>query len=159
MSEAPRYKDAPHKNSAENGNQFQDFVVDRMFEMGWIIQVYSSKKWQYDYGESRQYAEIKHDERSRLSGRLSIEIGERTDGNHQWVWSGIYARRDTILYIQGSRATFWVFDVKVLRAWRKAHMPEITMYGADPNVPTIKRFYLPCEEADRLRLVKFEAET
>jgi len=113
---------------------------------GWVIQVNSSKAYQFMKGESIQHFEFKLDDRCIDTNRLSIEIAEKSRKEMpNWTPSGIYRNDGTIFYIHGNYTAFWIFFVKHLQFWHKVKKPEIT-----EKFGTIKTFYLPIEIADGL---------
>jgi hypothetical protein len=146
-----------HKDSFEIGNEFQDFVCIEMAKDGIILQNINSKKFQYETGENLQGFEIKYD--SRCTGcntdkpptnRLSIEIAEKTNANnHSFVSSGIYRGDNAWIYIIGNYMNFWIFSIKHLRLMHKKGM-----YKED-EMPTIRKFYIPIEDADKYCLKKY----
>lgn len=56
---------------------FQDFVTDKLYQIGWSINAYSSKKYNIEKGESIAGIEIKHDKKMKETGNLYIEMYER----------------------------------------------------------------------------------
>lgn len=152
---AALYPDSKNGNSFADGLEFQDFVVEQFNKWGFYIQLHSSKLYQLTRGESVQRVEIKLDRRCTETGRLSIEVGERTALDRPWVSSGIYRDDNTAFYIQGNRERLYLFDRKVLI---RIHQQ---MYGgryeeAPRERPTIRKFYLPFDIADRIYAGKIE---
>lgn len=138
------YPDAPHKNSGDVGNEFTDFVMEALMRRGIVIQIYTSKRYQYNVGESLQGAEIKLDNRCTDTGRLSIEIAEKTARDvDSWTPSGIYRNDNTWLYIQGNYQCFWVFLKKTLINLHNDGTREECEHNG-----TIRKFYISLEEAD-----------
>jgi hypothetical protein len=145
-----------HENSFEVGNEFQDFVCMKLAEQNIILQNINSKKFQYETGENLQGFEIKYDARCTgdkgtiPTNRLSIEIAEKTKTkNIYYVPSGIYRGDNAWIYIQGNYMMFWILSVKHLRL--------IYETGKYPKyeLPTIQKFYLPIELADKYCIKKF----
>jgi hypothetical protein len=55
-----KYPDCKDEHSFESGLEFQDFVLDTLINhLGLTVSYYSSRKWQFDKGESRQGVEIR----------------------------------------------------------------------------------------------------
>jgi hypothetical protein len=110
--------EAYRRNKIESGLLYQDFVVDTLSHtIGLIIQVYSSRVYQYAIGESRQGIEIKHDELYAHTGNLWIEISEKAvprDGDY--CPSGIFRRDNSWLYVIGDYDTIFIFPQVHLRA-------------------------------------------
>ena len=128
--------------------EFQDFVVEQMNGWGFYIQLHSSRLYQFDRGESVQRCEIKLDNWCTKTGRLSIEVQERTSMQSIWVDSGIYRNDNTVFYIQGNWTRFFLFSKKTLIDYHK------TMKNGECEEvpPTIRKFYLPLPEAQDLAI-------
>jgi hypothetical protein len=139
-----------HADSFEIGDTFQDFVCIELAKEHIILQNINSKKFQYETGENLQGYEIKYDARctgdneTKATGRLSIEIAEKTKAaNVNYVKSGIYRSDNSWLYIQGNYHQFWIFAKNLLVMLHKSgRYPEAVM-------PTVKKFYLPIKDADK----------
>jgi len=152
-------KDAyPHsKNgrSFEQGMEFQDWVVEQFNKRGFYVQLYASKQYQFDRGESVQMVEIKLDNRFLETGRLSIEVGERTAVGKPWVQSGIYRRDNTIFYAQGNWSRIYLFDRKVLQRYHEHECGG--RYEESPReAPTVRKFYMPLSAANELSIFYVE---
>lgn len=148
QSHLPRYPDAKHPNEFQRGLEFQDFVVEVLAkQLGIVIQIFSSQRYQFSSGESVQGWEIKLDSRCTETGRLSIEIAEKSRSDMpNWTPSGICRDDNTIFYVQGNRQVFWVFFKKHLRWVLDTKAPPLQ------DKKTVRTFYLPIEKADRLGL-------
>lgn len=139
------YPDAPHKDSLEVGSEFLDFVMETLQKRGVVLQAYTSRRKQYKTGESLQGWEVKLDNRFIDTGRLSIEIAEKSRRNiPNWTPSGIYRRDNTWIYIQGNFKCFYWFQKKVLIALHKTGK-----YKEDEYNGTVKKFYLPISDAEK----------
>jgi hypothetical protein len=142
---AINYPDSIHIDSLQVGAEFLDFVMLTLQPSGLYIQPFTSKKMQYAKGESFQGWEIKLDKRCTETGRLSIEIAEKTRAtNPTWSPSGIYRNDNTWLYIQGNYTCFWIFLKKTLIAMHKCGK-----YQEDESYGTVKKFYVPLLDANR----------
>ncbi len=148
----PNYSEnnSGHIDSFEVGNEFQDFVCIELAKQGIILQNINSKKFQFNVGENLQGFEIKYDARctgdrgTTATNQLSIEIAEKTRAdNSKFVPSGIYRNDNSWLYIQGNFKTFWIFSKKLLI------LLHFSRRYKEHELPTIKKFYLPLEDADR----------
>lgn len=149
------YKDSKNIRSFEQGMEFQDFVVEQMNRWGFYIQLHSSRFYQFKRGESVQRCEIKLDNRCTETGRLSIEVQERTSIQSKWVPSGIYRDDNTVFYIQGNWARLFLFAKKTLIDYHQN-----TFGGEYEEGPaTIRKFYLPISEAKDLAIIDIVAET
>lgn len=136
------YPDCKDKQSFETGMEFQDFVVDALAKYGIILQNYMSKKYQYTIGENVQGFEIKYDSRCTDTGRLSIEIAEKSRADiPSYTKSGIYRDDNTWLYIQGNYRILFVFPKNYLRRLHGCGKYQ------EASMPTIKKFYLPFDDA------------
>jgi len=148
----PNYSEnnSGHKDSFEVGNEFQDFVCIELAKQGIILQNINSKKFQFNVGENLQGFEIKYDARctgdrgTTATNQLSIETAEKTKAeNAKFIPSGIYRNDNSWLYIQGNFKTFWIFSKKLLILLHRSGRYK------EHELPTIKKFYLPLEDADR----------
>lgn len=139
----PQYPDAKSPSSFEDGLEFQDWVCDVLARKRHIIiQNLSSRKYQFEYGENLQGIEIKLDRRCTETGRLSIEIAEKSAAhNNNWVPSGIYRNDNTWLYIQGNQSVLFLFARNLLRRYHaKAHPLE-------HEEKTVKGYFLKLDVA------------
>ncbi len=143
------YPAAPHPDSLGGGALFQDFVVEVLSNRGIHIQVYTSKEKQLRVGESIQGFEIKLDNRSADTGRLSIEIAENSNPNNaKWVDSGIFREDNAIFYIQGNYMGFYIFEKKTLINLFRKYKFRVSEFNG-----TIRRFYLPLDLASKYCLM------
>ena len=144
MRPEPIYPDAKTPTSFSDGMEFQDFVVDILAEDGIVLQNYVSKKWQFEKGENRQGFEIKLDNRCTETGRLSIEIAEKSrSSNSEWVNSGIYRDDNSWLYVQGNYRVLFAFAKNWLVRFHQAKKPAEHESGG-----TVRKFYLPLNIAE-----------
>jgi len=146
------YTDSKNKRSFADGMQFQDFVVEKFNEWGFYIQLYASRLYQLQRGESVQRVEIKLDKGCFKYGHLSIETAERKNLSSQWVHSGIY-RPDSVFYVQGNEDVLYMFLRRDLVRWHEA-------IGSvfDEPLPTIRRFFIDLPDADELCIAKWGEE-
>ena len=154
MSSQPKYPDATIENSHRVGIEFQDFVCIELAKTGVILQNLCSKKYQFEKGENLQGFEIKYDSRFLDTGRLSIEVAEKSKAdNEKWIPSGIYARDDCWLYIQGNYSRIYIFSTNWLRRYCEEKSVPIKEFNG-----TIKRFFIPLQLCDRLaaKVLRFE---
>lgn len=142
------YPDSKNTISFSDGLEYQDFVVEHLSKQGIYIQLHTSKKYQFERGESVQRAEIKLDRRCTETGRLSIEIAEKTKSdNSTWVSSGIYRNDNSIFYIQGNFQRIYLFNKKDLKRYHERYC-EYSYEESPQAKPTVRKFYLPLEKAD-----------
>jgi hypothetical protein len=150
---ATNYPDSVNETSVQDGLEFQDMVCDLLRPYGVFIQNYSSRRYQFDVGENPQGIEIKLDRRCTETGRLSIEVAEKSKAaNANFVPSGIYRKDNTWLYVQGNQNVIYLFGRSFLRSLHK------TGKYKEHTEPTVKAFFLPFEAADRYAVLKIEPE-
>jgi len=145
MRPDPRYPDAPRANTFQCGLEFQDFVCQLLAREHIILQNMHSRTFQISVGENLQGFEIKFDGRCSDTGRLSIEVAEKSRdiASRPWVPSGIMRDDRTWLYIQGNHEVLFVFAKNWLRRWYAEKEPEtMEKFG------TVRTFYLPIEVAE-----------
>ncbi|MDD5017166.1 MAG: hypothetical protein PHO15_03590 [Eubacteriales bacterium] len=136
-----------YRNKLEQGLSYQDFVVEKLYEIGLPIISYSSKKYQHTVGENKCGFEIKFDDKVKSTGNLYIEIAEKSDpANFKYVDSGIYRNDNTWLYIIGNYEKIFIFPKKYLK----------TLYGRkkykEVQTPTSRGFLIPAEKAEELSI-------
>jgi hypothetical protein len=145
---ATKYPDCKDPDSFQSGLEFQDFVCTELAKHGIILQNLASKKAQFEIGENLQGFEIKLDRRCTETHRLSIEIAEKTRADRtDWTPSGIYRSDNTWLYIQGNYEALFIFSLKVLRQLHATGRFPASEYPV--GHPTIRRFFLPFDIAER----------
>ena len=142
----PVYPDAKSPTSFQDGLEFQDFVCSELAKHGIILQNLSSRKYQFNVGENLQGFEIKQDNMCTKTGRLSIEVGERSrnDPCLQWSDSGILRADNSWLYLHGNYAVIFIFAKNWLIRYLKEKKPKI-----DEKFGTIRTFYLPIPIAEK----------
>lgn len=141
-----RYPDSRNRRSIEDGAAFERYVIERLGRSGIALTFSDSQAAQYTYGDTLEGIEIKLDARADDTHRLSIEVAERTAMHRPWVTSGIFADHRAHRYAQGTQRRFWVFTIATLRDYYHRVRPEII----DDNPPTIRKFYVPVNVADRI---------
>jgi len=133
-----------YKNKLEQGLNFQDYVVELLYDAGLPIISYSSKKYQNMIGENKAGLEIKNDENFRKTGNLYIEIAEKSDpSNFSYVESGIYRNDNTWLYLIGDKDTVFVLSKKQLRLLHESGKYRMV------ETPTSKGMLLPVADAEK----------
>jgi len=151
--EKKQKNDEVKKNYAEKLEQgliFQDVVREALYQRGIIIIAYVSRRFQINKGENILGAEIKNDARFRETGKLYIEVAEKTHPDRpNYTKSGIERGDNSWLFIIGDEKTFWIFDVKHLRKLKDKYQQVTT--------PTSKGFLLtPLKDADEYCILKIE---
>jgi hypothetical protein len=122
-----------------------EFVRQIVNPWGITMWHYEDRLFQYAIGENRQGCEVKFDEPCTRTGRLSIEIAEKTRAaNHEWIASGIMRRDNSWLYIQGNYAITFIFAKNWLIRYyaEKIGLSDIAEYNG-----TVRKFYLPVKAA------------
>jgi hypothetical protein len=138
------YPDCKDKNSFNSGIEFEDYVCCALAKEGIIIQNIHSKTFQYQTGENLQGFEIKLDRYFIGTGRLSIEVAEKTRADDKdWIPSGIYRKDRSWLYIQGNYERIYIFQKSILILLHRSER-----YKED-QTPTVKKFYLPIKDAEK----------
>lgn len=101
----------------EEANQYQDFIADQLLnELGWCINLYTSRQYQYNKGESRAGVEIKYDKKMATTGNLYIETHERHDVNKEFVASGINRQDNTLHWCIGDYNEAYIFVKSQLKS-------------------------------------------
>ena len=128
----------------DQGLKYQDFVVEKLYEIGLPVISYSSKEYQNTVGENKAGIEIKNDTNFRETGNFYIETAEKSDAeNANFVPSGIYRNDNTWLYLIGDYETIFVFSKKQLLLLHKCgKMKEV-------EISTSRGFLLPVVEAEK----------
>jgi hypothetical protein len=144
---ATRYPDAPRPDVIDAGNSFEDFVCDKLSEMGITLRTYKSKEMQFSAGENKIGFEIKLDAGHTKYKHLSIEVAEKTrdDPALQWTRSGILRNDNSWLYIQGNKEMFFILFKPALLEYYKKNKPDIK-----DKFCTIRTFYLEYADAEKL---------
>jgi hypothetical protein len=125
----------------EQGRVFQDFVVKYLHERGIVLPIYSSKQFQYKFGEGPDGWEIKNDVRMNDTGRVSIEV-EKINPRGWRTRAAIF--RGATKLIHGTDKCFFVFDVATLLPVIKRKVTEEKLL---PDGSTLRKRYLSFEEA------------
>jgi len=119
-----------YKDQLEKALEYQDFVMEKLYDVGIVLNCYSSRKYQYTKGESRSGIEIKFDDKRKKTGNLYIEYAEKSHpGNKIYVPSGIERKDNTWLYVQGDyeviyiMAKNWLQQFKILKDTRHVITP------------------------------------
>jgi len=137
------------------GLEYQDFVFEKLYDVGLATIAYSSKKYQINKGENKAGFEIKFDDRLKDTGNLYIEISEKSNAsNSGFIPSGIYRNDNTWLYLIGNYDIIFIFDKRRLRKiYEGRHYIKIGGRYID-SVPTSRGFTLPAKHADEQLAIK-----
>jgi len=155
MNYQAHYPDSPNPKSVEDGLKFQDFMMDWLRKEGIFFSSYVSRDYQYKKGESPQRIEIKFDQDCSNTGRLSVEVAERSSTKIQlWTPSGIFRDDNAWWYIQGNYTIAYLFNKNTL----KEYFLGIRHKETQKKFGTIETFYMGLRDAERLCVHKFLAE-
>lgn len=91
------------------GEEYQDFICDELLKIGIPLNVYVSKKYQLDKGESASGIEIKHDSKWRQTGRLYFEVEANSKDTTRMVKGGITKEDESWLYLIGDETKAFIF--------------------------------------------------
>ena len=142
--EEPSYISATRTSTYQEGIEYQDFVCLELAKHHILLQNMSSRKYQFSTGENLQGFEIKLDARCTETGRLSIEVAEKSKADMPaWTPSGIYC--ESWLYIQGNYQIICVFGTKWLR---RLHASRVASGTKDhESYGTVRKFYVDLDLA------------
>lgn len=151
-----------YKEKMEAGLEYQDFIADQLRKATpcMILGAYSSRRYQYEKGESASGIEIKHDMLMKQTGNLYIEVAEKSNEDiPDYTPSGIMRNDNTWLYLIGDYEQAFLFSkeqLKMVYADRKRW----NLRGIKPvQTPTSIGFLYPIESAMRgMCLRRFEFE-
>jgi len=135
----------------EDGQLYQDFVVDVAWQAGIAIAQYASKTYQLAVGESRGGYEIKHDKNRVKTGNLYIETAEKARPRAgDYVPAGIM-RDGHWIYIIGDYDVIYFFANNLLRGLWKLMVgsPPCPRYRRPNPSPTSQGFLLPETDAQK----------
>lgn len=156
---APVYPSAPRSSTYEDGAEFLEFATREILRAKQLrITAYMSQRYQYGVGESHQGVEFKLCNVFPSSGRLSIEVFERSRCTPTLGWSpsGILRRDNTWLYVIGNRTMLFAFAAKTLvnmyaesgihaeQTWCACHRTSGQLRGL---TGTVSRFFVPLDVA------------
>jgi hypothetical protein len=145
-----------HKDSLSIGQEYQDFIIEKLhLNTGITVATFSSKKYQFNKGETMQGFEIKYDSRSTgdctyneeitATGNVGIEVAEKSNPNNtNFIPSGIYRKDNTWMYVVGNYDCAWIFAKNILKELHKS-----SKYKEIQTLPTMKSFLLPIKTATR----------
>lgn len=142
-----------YKEKLEQGHEYQDFVTEKLYEVGMPIIGYSSKKYQHMIGENKCGFEIKFDNRLKDTGNLYIEIAEKSNKDKKSYYpSGIYRSDNTWLYIIGNYEIIFIFSKKQLRALYENENNK--KFFVRKQTDTSKGFLIPAKYAEEKLAIK-----
>ena len=108
-----------YNKQLEKALEFQDFVADKLYNIGIPLNCYSSRKYQNKKGESRAGIEIKFDNQRKKTGNLYIEFAEKSHPNNKvYVPSGIEREDSTWLYVIGDYDIIYILSKNWLQHYK-----------------------------------------
>jgi len=132
------------RKKRDEGDEYEDFVIDELYKIGLPIITYKSRAYQYTVGENKMGIEIKFDERLKETGNLYIEIEEKSHpDNEDYVPSGIYRNDNSWLWAIGNREYIYIFGKKFLKLLHASKRYQ----EVENKTKTSKAFLLPTERS------------
>lgn len=105
-----------YRQQLERGQEFQDFILTQLLKNGIPVCFYSSRKYQFEKGESSNGIEVKFDDRYNDTKNLYIEYAEKSNPNNKnYVPSGIERTDNTWLYLIGNYSIIFIFAKSFLK--------------------------------------------
>jgi hypothetical protein len=134
-----------YDDSYIKGTEYQDFIITEMLKKGFPICSYSSKKYQFNHGESANGIEIKFDGMMAKTGNLYIEIAEKTNSlNFDYVASGIMRMDNTWAYLIGDYSEAFLLGIGQLRSvWSMPKEKKKQCGVQERETPTSRGFTIP----------------
>lgn len=104
-------------NCFNKGLEYQDFIMQKLLDnLGIPISNFSSKKYQFSYGENLQGIEIKYDDKYKNTGNIYIEVAEKSNPNNkEYIPSGIMRNDNSWLYAIGDYSILFIFGIQILK--------------------------------------------
>ena len=140
-----------YQQQLEESKEFQDFLTKELSKRGIHIQCFSSKKYQWEIGESACGTEIKYDKMFSQTGNLYIETHEKANpANLNYAMSGIN-RENIIHWVQGDYGIVFMFSKRELSRYIFSHADRLRFVVKD----TSQGYLLPKFDADKICIAKF----
>lgn len=112
---------AYYRTQLEKSLEYQDFVMEKLYEIGISLNCYSSIKYQNKKGESRSGIEIKFDDQRKRTGNLYIEYAEKSNPNNKvYIPSGIERDDNTWLYVIGDYEVIYILAKSWLKQFKNS---------------------------------------
>ena len=93
--------------------------MDKLYDIGMVLNCYSSRKYQNEKGESRAGIEIKFDAKRKTTRNLYIEYAEKSHPNNKnYVPSGIERKDNTWLYVIGDYEVIYIIAKNWLQQFK-----------------------------------------
>ena len=106
-----------HRRDRERGEEYQDFLTQYMIRNHGIpLNLYSSKKYQFEYGEGASGIEVKFDAMSEKYGNWYIETEHKTSPEQpDWRPGGVMRNDNAWLYLIGNSEQAMLMSKRQLR--------------------------------------------
>lgn len=140
-----------YKDKLVEGQRYENFVMSRWPEVypNRKLTIRDSKYAQLE-GETEEGVEIKYDGRMEDTGRVYIEMQEKTHiDNENYILSGIYRNDNSKLFLIGNMTQWFLFSKEKL-VWLDRLDPPF-LYRPKPTGTSIG-FCIPIENAKHLCL-------
>ena len=135
-----------YKDQLTDAQEFQDFVAEKLYQIGLPLFNYTSKKYQYEHGENKLGVEIKFDKKFQATGNLWIELAEKSSpAKVSYINSGIQRNDNTWLYLIGNYQTIFIFAKSLLFQLSRMEKYKII----ENNHKTSRGFLLPEKDAQK----------
>jgi hypothetical protein len=109
-----------YRSQLESSLEYQDFVMEKLYEVGFVLNCYSSGKYQNKKGESRSGIEVKFDDQMKKTGNIYIEYAEKSHPNNKnYVPSGIERIDNTCIVAIGDYNTIYLIAKNWLQQFKK----------------------------------------
>jgi hypothetical protein len=109
------------RKDLEEGQQFQDYIATKLWEIGIPFIQFNSIKYQKHVGESMNGIEVKYDKRMKETGNIYIETAARPHQSAENLLpSGINRPSDNSwLWVVGDYRKAYIIPKKYLLEWAK----------------------------------------
>lgn len=143
--------DGYYNTKLQQGLQYQDFLIERLPQIGIILQPFSSKVYQFGKGESHSKIEVKFDDKFKRTRNLWVEAYEKSNPqNPNYVASGVLRDNNTFLWAQGDYETLFIFCKKEL----VNHLVKNGYTLIESSRKTSHGYLLPEPAADKICSIK-----
>jgi hypothetical protein len=130
----------------EESREFQDFIVDQLYQEGIPVVMHTSEKKQV-LGENKFGIEFKHDKKMENTGNVYIEYAEKSDPNNiNFVKSGILRDDNSWLWAIANDKVIYIVSKRVLRQIYEKKPP----FARFVSTPTSKGFLLKIDLIEQI---------
>ena len=150
------YYDDTYKPQLEEAAEYQDFITDQLLKHGITLNQYSSRKYQFNKGESASGIEVKHDKRMAETGNAYIEIAEKSNPNMEsYTKSGINRDDETWLFLIGNYEEALLMSKRQLKKLLRDKTDKFDEWGIRKvQTPTSIAYTVPVEFLDKWLCIK-----